>query len=150
MLGLMEKQLELKNIPWEYELCFNENCPLRKKCLHYQAYLLQPARRLGGPAIYPSAWKSGECSRFTEARVPTIVSITVSACSRPASSATSCTYCPNTAAPKASPSTITSLTSTLVNCMKKPPRRKGGFFVVHCSGGLNPPASGLRDTQGEP
>ncbi len=69
MLGLMEKQLELKNIPWEYELCFNENCPLREKCLHYQAYLLQPARRLGGPAIYPSAWKSGECSRFTEAKL---------------------------------------------------------------------------------
>ena len=65
----MEKQLELKNIPWEYELCFNENCPLREKCLHYQAYLLQPATKLGGPAIYPSAWKSGECSRFTEAKL---------------------------------------------------------------------------------
>ena len=65
----MENRLELKNIPWEYELCFNENCPLREKCLHYQAYMLQPAKRLGGPAIYPSAWKSGECSRFTEAKL---------------------------------------------------------------------------------
>jgi hypothetical protein len=22
----MEKQLEMKNIPWGYELCFNDNC----------------------------------------------------------------------------------------------------------------------------
>ena len=65
----MEKRLELKNIPWEYELCFNEDCQLRDKCLHYQAYLLQPAERLGGPAVYPSAWKGGECSRFSECKL---------------------------------------------------------------------------------
>ena len=29
MLGLMEKQLESKNIPYGYALCFNESCPLR-------------------------------------------------------------------------------------------------------------------------
>jgi hypothetical protein len=49
MLGLMEKQLESKNIPYGYALCFNESCPLRDTCLHYQAYLMKSENRLGGP-----------------------------------------------------------------------------------------------------
>ena len=62
----MEKRLESKNIPWGFELCFNADCPLREKCLHYQAYLLKPAVRLGGPAVNPDAWKSGHCRSFRE------------------------------------------------------------------------------------
>ena len=68
MLGVMENRLELKNIPWGYELCFNESCPLRDRCLHYQAYLLKPAEKLGGAAVYPDAWKRGECVSFREAK----------------------------------------------------------------------------------
>ena len=64
----MEKQLESKNIPYGYKLCFNESCPLRDKCLHYQAYLLKPADRFGGPAIYPDAWKNGRCQRFNDVK----------------------------------------------------------------------------------
>ena len=56
-----EKELTYKDVPNSYALCFNENCPLREKCLHYQAYLLKPDDRLGGPAVYPDAWKSNEC-----------------------------------------------------------------------------------------
>lgn len=66
MLGVMEKRIDIKNIPWGYELCFNADCQLREKCLHYQAYLLKPAERLGGPAVYPDAWKDGQCRRFCE------------------------------------------------------------------------------------
>jgi hypothetical protein len=66
MLGVMKKQLDINKIPWGYELCFNADCQLREKCLRYQAYLLKPAERLGGPAVYPDAWKNGECSRFCE------------------------------------------------------------------------------------
>ena len=62
----MEKKLELNNIPWGYDICFNENCQLREKCLHYQAYLLQPTDKVGGPAVWPSAWKDGQCQRFSE------------------------------------------------------------------------------------
>ena len=69
MLGVMEKQLESKDIPYGYALCFNEECQLRDTCLHYQAYLLKSADRLGGPAIYPDAWKSGQCQRYNEARL---------------------------------------------------------------------------------
>lgn len=69
MLGIMEIQLESKNIPWGYPLCFNEGCQLREKCLHYQANLLKTAEHLSGPAIYPDAWKSGQCQRYNEAKL---------------------------------------------------------------------------------
>ena len=65
----MEKYLQETNIPSGYALCFNETCQLREKCLHYQAYLLQPKERLSGPAILPSAWKSGECQRYSEEKL---------------------------------------------------------------------------------
>ena len=65
----MEKQLESKNIPYGYALCFNESCPLRDTCLHYQAYLMKSENRLGGPAIYPNAWKNGLCKRYNEAKM---------------------------------------------------------------------------------
>ena len=66
MLGLMKKQLNTKKFPFDYELCFNSDCQLRERCLHYQAYQLQRDKRLSGPAIYPSAWQSGRCVRFCE------------------------------------------------------------------------------------
>lgn len=69
MLGLMKKELEYKNIPYGYEHCFNENCQLRDKCMHYQVYLLKPDERLVGPTVYPSAWKSGKCLRFSEVKL---------------------------------------------------------------------------------
>lgn len=68
MLGLMKKQLKYENIPHRYELCFNENCQKRERCMHYQAYLLQPEARLHGPAIYPAAWNSGKCQHFRDVK----------------------------------------------------------------------------------
>ena len=69
MLSLMENiKLQSKTIPNGYEICFNDNCQLRDMCLHYQAYLLKSAERLGGPAVYPAAWQHGECTRFCEAK----------------------------------------------------------------------------------
>ena len=65
----MKKPLLLKNIPCEYELCFNADCQLRDRCLHYQASLLQSDGRLKGPAVYPSAWKDGQCRCFSESEL---------------------------------------------------------------------------------
>jgi hypothetical protein len=62
----MEKQLQRKNIPFGYKLCFNEACQLREKCMHYQAYLLQSKERLSAPAILPSAWQDGQCQCYCE------------------------------------------------------------------------------------
>ena len=66
MLSLMENQLQNKNIPYGYALCFNEACQLRETCMHYQAYLLQPKDQLSGHAILPSAWKNGKCQCYCE------------------------------------------------------------------------------------
>ena len=65
----MEKPLEIKNIPYGYPLCFNEECLLRDKCMHYQAYLLKGGTQLAGSAIYPEAWKNGKCQRFNEVKM---------------------------------------------------------------------------------
>ena len=69
MLGLMNNELKLKNIPWGYDLCFNNDCALRQQCMHYQASLLNPSERTSGPAVYPTAWANGECRRFCEVRM---------------------------------------------------------------------------------
>ena len=62
IMGEMEeKKLTYNDIPTGYPLCFNNNCQLRDKCMHYQACLLRPDGRTSGPAIYPDAWKDGEC-----------------------------------------------------------------------------------------
>ena len=67
----MNQNIELKNIPYGYKLCFNEACQLRDKCMHYQAYLRKPETVLAGPAIYPDAWKNGQCEHFNEVRIVT-------------------------------------------------------------------------------
>ena len=64
----MEIRLKSEKIPFGYALCFNETCQLRESCLHYQAYQLKPAERLGGPAVYPDAWKDGQCRSYREAK----------------------------------------------------------------------------------
>lgn len=69
MLTLMEKQLQNKNIPYGYAVCFNEACQLREKCMHYQAYLLQSKDQLSGHAILPSAWQAGKCQRYCEVKL---------------------------------------------------------------------------------
>ena len=66
MLGLMKKQLESKNIPYGYPLCFNDECAKKEKCMHYQARLLKLEERLQGPAVYPIAWRKGECKCYNE------------------------------------------------------------------------------------
>ena len=53
----MEIQIKSKDIPFGYQLCFNEECPLRNKCLHYQAYLLKGEDRLGENKLTPRQQK---------------------------------------------------------------------------------------------
>ena len=67
----MDQNLEIKNIPSGYNLCFNEACKLRDNCMHYQAYLRKPETVLAGPAIYPDAWKNGQCEHFNEVKIVT-------------------------------------------------------------------------------
>ena len=64
-----EKKLEFKDAPYGYPLCFNNDCALHDKCMHYQIGQLAPADRHAGPAIYPSAWKDGTCRYYREKKL---------------------------------------------------------------------------------
>ena len=63
---MKEKQLTQYDFPMGYAVCFNSECTLKEQCLHHQAYLLRRDDRTSGPAIYPEAWKDGQCKRYSE------------------------------------------------------------------------------------
>ena len=52
-----------------FPLCFNHECAKNACCMHYQAGLLLPDDCHHGPAIYPTAWRNGECKYFREKRL---------------------------------------------------------------------------------
>lgn len=61
---MKEKELTYHDAPSGYQLCLNSNCSKAKECLHYQVGLLAPTTVTAGAAIYPSAWKDGDCKYF--------------------------------------------------------------------------------------
>lgn len=63
-----EKILTYKDIPTGYPLCFNDECAKKTCCMHYQAMQLIPEERYSGAAVFPMAWKDGECKCFREKR----------------------------------------------------------------------------------
>lgn len=63
---MTEKPLTFNDAPWGYTLCFNHECELRDKCMHFYMGKLAPAHLTSGAAIYPSAWKDGNCKHFTK------------------------------------------------------------------------------------
>lgn len=63
-----EKELTFKDAPLGYPVCFNEQCSKHRECMHYHMGTLAPPHKKVGKAIYPAAWKDGECSYFCEKR----------------------------------------------------------------------------------
>ena len=66
---MTEKELKYENLPYGFQVCFNNDCKLRETCMHYQAGLLQPADKLSGHAVFPQAWKSGTCKCYLEKKI---------------------------------------------------------------------------------
>ena len=64
-----EKELKAKDIPGGYALCFNSACGQKDRCMHYQAQLLVGEGHSMGQAVYPTAWKGGECRCFCEKKM---------------------------------------------------------------------------------
>ena len=64
-----QKELNLKDIPMGYPLCFNNECTKKECCMHYQARLLMPEDRYKGNAVFPTAWQDGACKCFREKRL---------------------------------------------------------------------------------
>lgn len=63
------KELNRKDIPMGYPLCFNNECTKKECCMHYQARLLMPDDRYTGSAVFPTAWQNGACKCFREKRL---------------------------------------------------------------------------------
>ncbi len=67
-----EKKLRFDDAPWGYPLCFRAECPKAAECMHYLMGTKVPPERTTGQAVYPSAWKDGECKRFAQIRKVTM------------------------------------------------------------------------------
>ena len=63
-----EKELKSKDIPSGYALCFNSDCEKKENCMHYQAQLVADVRDKGA-AVYPAAWKDGQCRCYSEKKL---------------------------------------------------------------------------------
>ena len=64
----MDAELHYSNVPKEWALCFNEQCPMANKCLRYIVYTLAPETECSHQCVLPQAWRSGKCTEFAEAR----------------------------------------------------------------------------------
>lgn len=60
---------DFSEVPPSWQLCFCDECPRQDECLHFLAGQYAPDNLTWGPAIYPSAYKKGDCMHFKETKV---------------------------------------------------------------------------------
>lgn len=65
----MNRRLSFKDVPEGYHLCFNAECEKHDECIRYQAGKLVPPVVMGGPCVYPNAYKDGHCPYYKQMRV---------------------------------------------------------------------------------
>ena len=65
---MKENVFDVKKIPADYAFCFNEQCPMYERCVHYVAAQHAPANRPFGPAVYPWALRDGQCEMFRKCK----------------------------------------------------------------------------------
>ena len=65
----MKKKFKFDEVPEGYLLCFNAECDKHDDCLRYLAGQHVPPVVMGGPAVYPNAYKDGICPYFKKTRV---------------------------------------------------------------------------------
>ena len=64
----MKKKFKFDEVPEGYLLCFNAECDKHDDCLRYLAGQHVPPVVMGGPAVYPNAYKDGICPYFKKTR----------------------------------------------------------------------------------
>lgn len=65
----MSKKFSFKDVPDGYQLCFNSECDKHGECIRFLAGVHLPPVVMGGPAVYPNAWKNGGCPYFKQTRI---------------------------------------------------------------------------------
>ena len=58
------KELKWKNVPSDWALCYNQNCPMHERCLRWQAAQLAPEELTVCRCVMPQALKDGQCPHF--------------------------------------------------------------------------------------
>lgn len=65
----MKKIFSFKEVPEGYHLCFNSECKRHGDCIRFLAGEHLPSVVMGGPCVYPNAWKGGHCPYFKQTRI---------------------------------------------------------------------------------
>ena len=65
----MLKKFNFRDVPSDYSLCFNEQCPKRDDCIRYLAGQHVPDTMMNGPAVYPNAVSDNICPYFKQTRI---------------------------------------------------------------------------------
>ena len=65
----MAKIFTFREVPADYELCFNGQCPKRDDCIRFLAGQHVPATMMSGPAVYPNALTDDICPYFKQTRI---------------------------------------------------------------------------------
>lgn len=63
------KKFSYKDVPQGYFLCFNTECPKHSDCIRFLAGQHVPPVVMGGPAVYPNAFKGDVCPYYKKIRV---------------------------------------------------------------------------------
>ena len=68
MMNTDNINLDWSMVPTTWHQCFCSECPKHDVCLHYFTGQQIPDGIVSGPAVYPNAYKGGNCAFFKEMR----------------------------------------------------------------------------------
>lgn len=64
----INSDFNIDQLPPSWRFCFCDGCPKHNDCLRFQTGLLVPADRTCGDAVFPTAYKDGDCKHFKQIR----------------------------------------------------------------------------------
>ena len=64
----MNKTLQFSDIPGDWAICFQNDCPLAATCMRYHAAMLVPADLQHHNCVLPGARRDNDCTCFVENR----------------------------------------------------------------------------------
>ena len=62
-------EIRFNDVPRNWAVCFNGECPLKSECMRFQAAETMPDSVMTWRTIMPAAWKKGNCIAFVRKRV---------------------------------------------------------------------------------
>lgn len=66
---LLKKLVAGKGLPYGWCYCFHEQCQRKEECVRWLSCQYLSEKETHGNAIYPNAWRGGECKEFCQLRV---------------------------------------------------------------------------------